>query len=59
VYSVFVSGATSSNGAGSFAATVTVFNVERVVPEPATLISACVGLAGLGAYKLRRRQTVT
>jgi hypothetical protein len=58
-YSVFVSGNTSANGTGSFAGTLTVFTTPvTVIPEPATLIGACVGLASIGAFRLRRRQTV-
>jgi hypothetical protein len=60
-YSVFLMGTTNANGTGSAAATVTVFTTPVTppgIPEPATLISACVGLVSLGAYKLRRRQTV-
>jgi hypothetical protein len=62
VYSVFVSGpkTTGSGGTGSFSSALTVFTTppNPVIPEPATLIGACMGLASLGAYKLRRRQTV-
>jgi hypothetical protein len=55
-YTVFSTGATSSTGSGSFSSNFTVFTAVTTLPEPATLIGACVGLAGLGAYKLRRRQ---
>jgi len=58
-YQVFSVGSFTQTGQGTLGATASLTVTPTAVPEPATVVSALVGLGGLGLAKLRRRKAVT